>query len=110
MRFALLVLALAAALFVLDRLALWAESNGWIYYRRRRASPRALGNALLETQALLEPRARETIEALAARPAEAEASGDPPPAGDDGTPRGHPGRRRQGDREGEARETMHPSP
>jgi len=74
----LLVLVAAAALFALDRLALWAERRGWIYYRKRKASSRALGNALLETQALLEPRARETVEALAERPVEGEASGDPP--------------------------------
>lgn len=82
MRFALLVLALASALFGLDRLGLWAERRGWIYYRRKRASPRSLGNALLETQALLEPRARETVEALAEKPAEREAGGEPPEAGD----------------------------
>lgn len=82
MRLALLAFGALLTLLVLDRIALWAEGRGWIYYRRKRASPRALGNALLETQALLEPRAREVVEALSERPAEGDASGEPPETGD----------------------------
>ena len=41
------IVAVIAALFALDRLALWAESRGWIYYRRKRGSGMtAVGNAL----------------------------------------------------------------
>ena len=83
MRLALFALVAALGLFAFDRLALWAERRGWIYYRKRKASARALGNALLETQVLLEPRARETVEALAEKPGGGETTGDPP-ARDDG--------------------------
>lgn len=62
LRIALLALAAASALFLLDRLLLAAESRGWIYYRRRKASPRALGGVFLATQGFL-PEARYVQEA-----------------------------------------------
>jgi len=36
--FAILIAA-AIALFVLDRLALWMDDRGWLYYRKRRPDP-----------------------------------------------------------------------
>lgn len=68
----------AGALFALDRLALAAERRGWIFYRRHKASPGGVGNALLEVQAILEPRARATIEARAERGEPGESADDPP--------------------------------
>jgi Family of unknown function (DUF6191) len=38
------LVALGLAVFLLHRLALWAERRGWIYYRNRRGS--ALGSVL----------------------------------------------------------------
>ncbi len=49
-------------LYLLDKLALWAEGRGWIYYRKRRSSGGAIGNAFLELQAFLEPSKRHVVE------------------------------------------------
>jgi hypothetical protein len=66
-----------AALGALHRAALWAEARGLIHYRRRGTSG-ALGNALLELQAILEPSKRYVIEERLRSPAEDAESGDPP--------------------------------
>jgi hypothetical protein len=70
--------------FLLDRLALWAEVRGWLYYRRRRPSSAAVGNAFLEAQSLLEPSKREIVEIRREEHVEAAVPGEPPP-GDDTT-------------------------
>lgn len=44
-----------AVLLLLDRLLLYAERRGWIYYRKKKPSSSALSNACLEVQQLLEP-------------------------------------------------------
>lgn len=53
LRLALWILATFAALFLLDRLGLWMERRGWIYWRRRR-SKGTLGATLLELQKIFE--------------------------------------------------------
>jgi len=53
----------AAALLVADRLLLAAEARGWVYWRRRRASADALGDALARIHALVEPRAERRLAA-----------------------------------------------
>lgn len=58
------IAAAAAALFALDRLALWMESRGWVYWRRSRGRGTGVGNALLEVHALLEPDRRAMVEAI----------------------------------------------
>ncbi|HJV37372.1 MAG TPA: hemerythrin domain-containing protein [Geothrix sp.] len=51
----LLALALVVvALGLLDRLGLWMEARGWIYWRRRRAQGSALGATFLELQKIFE--------------------------------------------------------
>ncbi|GLH67979.1 hemerythrin domain-containing protein [Geothrix edaphica] len=51
----LLAIALAfVALGLLDRLGLWMESRGWIYWRRRRARGSVLGTTFLELQKIFE--------------------------------------------------------
>ncbi len=69
------------ALYGLHRLALWAEGRGWIYYRKRRGTSGALGNAALEIHALLEPSKRYVLEERRRDDAEEEGSGDPPEPG-----------------------------
>lgn len=75
----------AVALFALDRLALWAESRGWIYWRRsRRRGSAGVGNALLEVHALLEPDRRAMVEAIRSEDEEVEedeSGGPKDPAG-----------------------------
>ena len=72
------ILGAALAVLALDRLALWAESRGWLYWRRRKASTGSLGSALLEVQQMVEPGQRYVAEAREERPAEADEQGDPP--------------------------------
>lgn len=71
--------ALVVALVAVDRLALAAEARGWIYWRRRRATTSAGGNALASLQAVLEPAKEHTIaeEAREAGHVELAADDDP---------------------------------
>lgn len=57
------ILAIGAALYLFDRLLLWMERKGWVYWRKtkRRTGP-GVGNALLEIQTLVEPAARHVLE------------------------------------------------
>jgi hypothetical protein len=55
-------LALCGLLFVIDRIGLWAERKGWIYWRKAR--PKTMGRAVLGTmQEFVEPEVRHVIEA-----------------------------------------------
>jgi hypothetical protein len=63
MQLVLIVTACAVVLFAIDRLASWAESRGWIYWRRRKASPGTRAGAMLEIQSLLEPGKRHVRQA-----------------------------------------------
>ncbi|WP_257306426.1 hemerythrin domain-containing protein [Geothrix campi] len=62
----LLAIALAlVALGLLDRLGLWMEARGWIYWRRRSAQGSALGSTFLELQKIFESgKAEHIIEAM----------------------------------------------
>ena len=55
-------LAVIGVLVVVDRLGLWAERRGWIYWRRAR--PEQIGRAVLGgLQQFVEPEIRHVIEA-----------------------------------------------
>ncbi|MGB7622296.1 MAG: hypothetical protein WBN92_08105 [Terriglobia bacterium] len=75
------VVLLGVAVVVLHYFALWAESRGWIYYKRRKGSPGSVGNALLQIQAIFEPGKEHVLEARLKDDEEQEVSGDPPDAG-----------------------------
>jgi hypothetical protein len=74
----LLALAALVAVYGLHRLALWAEARGFVYYRHRRGSSGALGSALLEVQAILEPARRHVVEERVKQRREGAETGDPP--------------------------------
>lgn len=74
----ILLVGLAVAIWLLHRLALWMEAQGWLYYWHRRPSRSALGNAFLEVQQLVEPAQRPVLEAKREERAEREDPGDPP--------------------------------
>jgi hypothetical protein len=78
-----LILAVGAVLVLvgLDRVGLWMERRGWLYYRRVKPSSSSLGNALLELQSILEPSKQHVIEARLEEHDEQADSGDPPKAG-----------------------------
>ena len=72
-------LAIVAGLFAIDRLLLWCESRGWLYWRRSnvRASG-ALSGALQDLQATLDPGVRAGREVQEEEKVQRDDSGDPP--------------------------------
>ena len=58
---AAVVLIIALAVLALDRLGLWAESRGWIYWRRRR--PEASGAVLNPLVDVFQPGHVHVVEA-----------------------------------------------
>jgi len=74
--------SIGVALYLLHRLALWAESRGYIYYLNTEPSRGTLGNAFLQSQSLLEPGKRAMVEAMHEEQAEQDESGAPPEAGE----------------------------
>ena len=55
---------LAAAVFLLgiDRLLLWMEKKGWIYYRKKSGSPGTTASAFMQLQSMIEPGKKHVIE------------------------------------------------
>lgn len=79
-KWTLAVLVFILAILWLDRLLLKLEERGWIYYRKRHASPGTLGGAFLAVQSMLEPGTRYVLESRQERRGhenEAAGSGDP---------------------------------
>jgi hypothetical protein len=82
MRWLLVVGGVVAAGTLLDRLLLFAEQRGWIYWRRRKPSASAAGNALLSVQAIFEPDRAHVVEEQARQEADIDAAeGDEPMGG-----------------------------
>jgi NADH:ubiquinone oxidoreductase subunit 4 (subunit M) len=69
-------IALVAGLYGLHRLALWMESRGWIYYKKKHASAGALSAAFLEIQALAQPEKKYVLEMRQDQRAERDHEGD----------------------------------
>jgi hypothetical protein len=61
-RVLLLVLLVSAALLALDRLGLWLESRGWIYYRKVPPKGGGMAAGLRAFQGLIEPEVRHVQE------------------------------------------------
>ena len=80
----LLVAAFVAAAFVIDRILLWMERRGWIFYRTIHADPKNIGPAFLEIQRILEPGARHVQEEKLQQREEEDDEGGPDKAGKDG--------------------------
>jgi hypothetical protein len=74
--------AIALGLFLLDRLGLWMERQGWIYYRRSRGMTTRAGNAFLELHAMLEPEKKHVIVLKQEEQKTQVPSGDRPESGD----------------------------
>jgi len=73
------ILAIGIALVLLDRLLLWMERKGWVYWRKTtRSTGPGVGNALLEIQSLVEPSARHVLELRREVKEESPEPGDPP--------------------------------
>ena len=67
-------------LFMIDRLALWAEARGWIYWRRKKAQTGAMSSMLMEMNVITHPSAQHVIEAKDAKKLEDRENDDPPHA------------------------------
>jgi hypothetical protein len=69
-------LGLLAVLIAVHLVLSWAESRGWIYYRR---SPRHGGSAyhLMQMSAIFDPKFRQVIETMIEDERQDEASGEP---------------------------------
>lgn len=52
--------------WAMDRVLLRAEARGWVFYRRRKASPGTSAAAALTMQAMLQPGARHVLESTLA--------------------------------------------
>ena len=73
------ILMIGTALYLLDRLLLWMERRGWVYWRKtKRTTGPGMGNALLEIQSLVEPAARHVLEIRREVKEESPQPGDPP--------------------------------
>lgn len=71
------ILGLMAGVFLLDRFLLWAESRGWIYYRRNKPGRGASTYHLLEWTSTLDPTQREVLEIRVKEERREDESGDP---------------------------------
>jgi hypothetical protein len=81
MRITIVLVVAMLALWLADRLLLAAEARGWIYYRRRKASPGTRASAFLEMQSMFEPGRTHEVEAIRREESERDDSGDPPSTG-----------------------------
>ena len=57
-----IAVAIAVALFCLDRLCLYLERHRWIYYRHTKPKSGAVGSMFLEIQSFVDPSAKHVIE------------------------------------------------
>lgn len=57
------VIAICAALYIFDKILLWLEEKGLLYYRKRKSDRSGLiGNTLLEIQNIFNPSTQNVIE------------------------------------------------
>ena len=68
----------AVALFFIDRVALWAEQRGWIYWRRKKAQTGAMSSILMEMDIITNPSAQHVVIAKDAKKLEERENDDPP--------------------------------
>jgi hypothetical protein len=76
------IAGLALGLLVLDRILLFLESRGWIYYRRTKAGRGASTYHLLEWTSVLDPSQRQVIELRVSEERQEDEAGDPPGKGE----------------------------
>lgn len=68
------------ALLVLDRLLLWMESRGWIYWRRNRPARGASTYHMLELHSNFDPGIQHLLEVAVKEEEEEDDFGEPPAA------------------------------
>src|ERR1700750_45630 len=75
MQIAIWVAGIIVALFALDRLCLWAEAKGWIYWRKVKRKGSG-GAALMTFNSFFDPSAHRAMEAREEQVVEGEDNGD----------------------------------
>lgn len=63
MRYLEFILIVAIGLFFFDKLSLWLEEKGVVYYRKQKPSSSGIGNAIQELDQILNPKSQYIIEA-----------------------------------------------
>lgn len=76
-----MVLLVPPGIWLLDRLLLWMEWRGWIFYRMSRPDSRSVGPAFLEIDALLQPQKRHILEQKVQQKQQEDDEGGPDEAG-----------------------------
>ncbi len=75
----ILIVTVVSVGFLLDRLGLWMEDRGWIYYRKKEGDGKAaVGNALLQLDSFFQPEKKNVIEMKQELKREQAESGEPP--------------------------------
>ena len=62
MRLFILIIEVSLVLYLLDKLGLWLERKGWLYYRHEKPRGGGMGSILQELNAQLLPSNRHVIE------------------------------------------------
>lgn len=74
----------AVAIFAVDRLLLWMEAKGWLYYRRNKPRGGAATYHMMQIHSIYDPGIQEVIEVKYGEEQEEDESGDPPGPSDAG--------------------------
>ncbi|NIR43540.1 MAG: hypothetical protein GWN99_06535 [Gemmatimonadetes bacterium] len=72
------IAAIAASLLALDRLLLWMESRGWLYYRCNKPRGGAATYHMMQIHSIYDPGIKEVIEIKYGDEQEEDESGEPP--------------------------------
>jgi hypothetical protein len=56
------IISILISTYLLHRLCLWLESNGWLYYLNKKAGTGILGSTLQELNSFLNPSIQHTIQ------------------------------------------------
>src|SRR6516225_7829084 len=70
-----LAIAIVAALYGLDRLGLWLEDRGWLYYRRKKPTSGSM-SSLVAMQQFVEPSIKHVVEVRQAKRSETDIEAD----------------------------------
>ncbi len=62
MKLLVVLLTIAIFLVLLDRLLLYCERRGWIFYRKKKPSPGTAASAFLEVHSLIEQGKKHVVE------------------------------------------------
>lgn len=81
MKPAIIIAIVVAALIALNRLGLWAERRGWIYWRQSTRKANGGGSALLGIGSVFDPGVQHMVEVQEAEPMEETSNDDQIPRG-----------------------------